>query len=325
MALILDQPAFAPANLTAFGRVAAEASDNDVLAEIFPNEKINTLTYTWSNNTLPYDEAIYRSAGAETKIGSGAAEQEIVTGRLAHLGLKLHYSEDDALEAAAGGQSKQSRIDDLAGQVALSVVRKQQRLRAQALLTGKLAIAERGFVQSIDFQRDASLTTTVDKLWTDPTADPIEWAQEFVDHMVTLSGMQLDKMIVSRRVMGALRRSASVKAQAGVVAGAMASNAQVQEVFGENELPVPTVYSGRLNGQALLPEDRVFFAASRAGRTLYGPVAAAVNPKSRITDARGIFVGAYDDDDSDNIWVKSDATAMPILGMANATAAVKVV
>lgn len=324
MALILDRPEFAPANLTAFGRTVAAESDNDVLAQIFPNEKIDTLTYSWSNNTVPYTEAIYRSSGAETKIGSAESDQELVTGRLAHLGLKLNFSEDDALEAAAGGQSKQSRIDELSGLVSAAVVNKQQRLRAEALLTGKLAIAERGFVQNIDYERDASLTATADVLWSAGGADPVEFVQEFVDKMVTLSEMNVDLMLVSRRIMGLLRRSASVKAQAGAL-GAMASNEQVQDVFGENDLPVPTVYTGRLNGQVLLPEDRVFFAASGAGRTMYGPVAAAVNPKSRIKDARGIFVGAYDQDDADGVWVKSDATALPVLGMANATAAVKVV
>lgn len=323
MALILDRPAFAPANLTAFGRAAAEGADNDVLAEIFPNEKIGSLTYTWSNNTLPYDEAVYRSAGAETKIGSGA-DQEIVTGRLAHLGLKLPFSEDDALEAASGGETKQAQIDNLAGEVALAVVRKQQRLRAEALLTGKLAIAERGFVQNIDFQRDASLTATAGTLWSDAAADPVEWAQEFLEHMGTLSELPVDKMLVSNKLMGVLRRSAAVRAQAGVV-GSSASNEQVKDVFAENELPIPTVYAGKLNNQRLLPDDRVFFAASRAGLTVYGPVAAAVNPRCRIADSRGIFVGAYEDDDADNVMVRSDATAMPILGMANATAAVKVV
>lgn len=324
MALILDRPEFAPANLTAFGRTVAAETDNDVLAQIFPNEKIDTLTYSWSNNTLPYAEAVYRSSGAETKIGNAESEQEIVTGRLAHLGLKLNFSEDDALEAAAGGQSKQSRIDELAGLVSSAVVNKQQRMRAEALLTGKLAIAERGFVQNIDYERDASLTTTADVLWSDPAADPVEFAQLFVDNMLSLSESNVDLMIVSRRVMGLLRRSAAIKAQAGSL-GAMASNEQVQDVFGENDLPIPTVYNGRLNGQVLLPDDRVFFASSGAGRTMYGPVAAAVNPKSRIRDPRGIFVGAYDQDDSDGVWVKSDATALPILGMANATAAVKVV
>lgn len=324
MALILDRPEFAPANLTAFGRTVAAESDNDVLAEIFPNEKINTLTYSWTNNTLPYTEAVYRSSDAETKIGSGQSDQEVVTGRLAHLGLKLNYSEDDALEAASGGQSKQARIDELAGAVALAVVRKQQRMRAEALLTGKLAINERGFVQNIDYQRDASLTTTAATLWSDPSADPIEYSQLFLDAMLPLSEMEIDKMLVSPRVMGLLRRSGAVKAQAGAL-GAMASNEQVQDVFGENGLPIPTVYKGRLNGEILLPDDRVFFAASGAGRTIYGPVAAAVNPRSRIADSRGIFVGAYEQDDADNVWVKSDATAMPVLGMANATAAVKVV
>lgn len=324
MALILNRPEFAPANLTAFGRAVAEESDNDVLAEIFPNELIDTLTYTWVNNTLAYDEAVYRSSGAETKVGHGAGEQETVSGRLAHLGLKLLFSEDDALESVAGGTPKQAKIDDLAAQVSLAIVRKQQRMRAEALRTGKLVINERGFVQNLDFDRDASLTTTADVLWSDANADPVEWAQEFVEAMGLLSDLEIDKFVVSRRVMGVLRRSAAVKAQAGVL-GSMASNEQVQSVFEENELPVPVVYAGRLNKELLLPDDSVFFAASGAGRTLYGPVAAAANSAARVADRRGIFVGAYEDFDSDNTWVKSDATAMPILGMANATAAVKVV
>lgn len=323
MAIILDE--FKPADLTGFGREIAAAADNSTLTTVFPNTTVDSLTYTWRNNERLDELALYRSAGAETKIGDNAGYEEL-TARLAHLGLKKLYSEDEAIASLSGGTAKQARIDQLAAEVSRAVVNKLELLRGQALENGTLAIADRKFVQNIDFQRNPDFTTTAGTLWSAAGADPIEYVTSLVEQYRSENGEDPTSLITSARVFAVLAKNAALIEYTGSTGGVISRDA-VQATLSAYGLPTITVYDKQVAGQRVTSDNKIFLASTNgAGATIWGPTAAALNPKYGIAagEASGLFVGAYDEEDSDNTWVRSDATALPVLGRADLTLAATV-
>jgi hypothetical protein len=323
MALILDE--FKPADLTGFGRTIAEAADNSTLTTVFPNQTVDSLTFTWRNNERVDDLALYRSAGAETKIGDNAGYEE-VTARLAHLGLKKLYSEDEAIQSLSGGQAKQARVDQLAAEVSRAVVNKLELLRGQALENGTLSIQDRRFVQNIDFQRNPDFTTTAGTLFSADGSDPVEYISSLVELYRAENGEDPTTLITSARVFAALTKNANLIAYSGNTTG-IVSREVVQATLSAYGLPTITVYDKLVGGQRVTSDNKLFLASTNgAGATVWGPTAAALNPKYGIAagQASGLFVGAYTEEDADNTWVRSDATALPILGRADLTLAATV-
>lgn len=318
-----------PAELTGYARTMVdEFMAASPLTPLFPDEKIESITYGWTVDEMLTDVAEYRAFDAETTIGdSGGGEEKV--GKLAPLGRKYFFGEEEQLVLQSPGASKtvQQRADELAERAARAVVSRIELLRGEALVTGKLVINENKFVQTVDFGRDPAQTAAAPKaLWSatsgvDPIADLSAWS----DAIAEASGVAPDYLGMSRKAFralaAALAASKYIKADAGVVSPEVTNN-----VLSAYDLPGITILKQRVAGKPIIDENHIVLGVSGvSGRTVWGTSVSAANPKYRLDGRRpGLVVGAYQSDDSDQKWVRSDAVALAVLTNPKTTLSAKV-
>ena len=198
MAILADQ--FPPVDTTDYGRAVVEAVDNTVLQSIFPNRTQTSNVATWTEKDRVRNEAKYRTWGAETELGRLAGGRE-KSQKLAPLGLKLPYTEDDAIAVANGLADEQDIVDGLADEVSTSVVNTLQRQRAGALeFAGYLAEGEK-FSVPVEFVRDPALDEAATTLFSATGADPIEFIEARTTAVAKAGGRRPNIILASHRVL----------------------------------------------------------------------------------------------------------------------------
>lgn len=321
-----------PGDLTGFSRTVVDQFDADggTLSEVFPNVSTPDTKFEWTVNEKAQDVAAFRAYDAESKIGGNAGlEQKIAS--LAPISLKKRFGEYDQLVRASQNspESVQAAADRLATEVAQGVMRRIVQVRAEALVTGKLAINEGSgdyrFVQNVDFGRRPDHTVNAGTAWdgsADPIADLEAWRAAYVDH----NGQEPTAIYASPKVMAALARNDKVRAYLGSTSPALLDRATVNSILAGYGLPPITVSTARVLGSAVLDEDFVIFAAAGAGVTAWGLTVESSDPRYNLADAAlpGLVVGAYAKDDPALKWIHGNAVALPILGNPDLTLAARV-
>ena len=309
-----------PADLTGFGRETAEQYDTDITAQLLPSQYVDDVVFSFTVNGKLHETAGYRAFDAETPIGANADVEE-KTARLLPVGLKKRFSEYDQLRrrSANSPESVQAAADRLAAELSKATVDRVRLLRAEALVTGRLAINENGVVLNVDFDRKPEFTTAADTAWNDggdAIADLETWREEFVEE----NGVEPTHIVTSTRVFSQLSRSETVRAYLG--RDTMASREAVNSVLANYGLPQLTVNDARVAGQRLIPADQVLMAvAGDAGGTVWGTSVEADDPRYGLAagDLPGLVVGAYQEDDPATKWIRANAIALPILAESNLT------
>ena len=331
MALWTD--VISPGELTGFSRTVVDQFDSNggTLSDVFPNVQTPGRTFKWNVNEKAQDVAAFRAFRAESKIGGSAGFEEKVAS-LAAISLKVPFDEDDYLSRAQANspESVQAAADRIATQVAESVMRRIVQVRAEALVTGKLAIrdgyGEYAFNQNVDFGRRPDHSVIAANAWDadgDPIADLESWRQAYVDH----TGQEPSTIYASPKVVAALQRSASLRGYLGTNAPALLDRATVNNILVGYGLPSITIVNSRVLGQPVLDENVVIFASSGAGVTAWGQTAEASLPAYGLADASlpGLVVGAYQTEDPYLKWIHANAVALPILGNPDLTLVARVV
>lgn len=323
MAILADQ--FPPVDTTEYGRGVVEAVDSTVLQSIFPNRTQTSNVASWTEKDRIRNEAKYRSWGAETEFGRLAGGRER-TQKLAPLGLKLPFTEDDAIAVANGLANEADIVADLTGHVSESVINTLQRQRAGALENAGYLAEGENFSVPVEFVRDPALDAAAGTLFDATGADPVEFIAARTAEIRKASGRRPNVMLGSGRVQAALARSAAMIDYAGAGKAKLIGNDVVDEVLRSFGLPRFVLFEGeRADGTALLSDHKLYFASDdgSVGHTAWGPSTAALNSKYGIarSDAPGLFVGVYEEEDADTKYVRSDATALVVLRNPDATAA----
>lgn len=327
MAILADQ--FPPSDTTSYGRGVVEAVDTTVLQSIFPNRTQSSNVASWQEKDRVRNEAKYRSWGAETEFGhlGGGLEK---TQKLAPLGLKLPFTEDDSIAVANGIANEAQIVSDLADHVSESVVNTLQRQRAGALENAGYLAEGENFSVPVSFVRDPALDTAPSTLFDATGADPVEFIAARAAAIRKASGIRPSVMLGSARVQAALARSAAMISYAGAGKVSLIGNDVVDAVLSSFGLPRFVVFDeDGADGSPLLSDHKLYFATDdgAVGHTAWGPSTAALNAKYGIarTDAPGLFVGVYEEEDADTKYVRSDATALVVLRNPDATAAPAVI
>ncbi|WGW12746.1 major capsid protein [Saxibacter everestensis] len=314
-----------PADLTGFARETAETYDQGSLAALLPNIPVDDVVFSWNVGEKVTDVAEYRSFDAETPIGNAPGVEQ-KTARLAPLGLKKRFSEYDQLRrrSANSPETVQAAADRLAAEVARATVDRAERARGEALVTGKLAINENGFIQNVDFGRRADFTITAVTLWSAAGASPLDDLEAWNAAYIEENGTAPTSILVSSRVMSALVKK--LRDQLGAGAPTVFTRNNANEIIAGYGLPVPTVYDRRVGGARVTADDRVIFAGTGVGGTVWGTTVEADDPRYNLTggDLPGMVVGAYNADDPATKWVRANAIALPILGDPNLSLAARV-
>lgn len=319
---------FSPNDTSVFARTLIEENDTAILGRLFPNKTQNSRYATWTE-TIPGGKnvALYRSHGTEVPFGEMSGGGREKSARIANLGLKLLYSEDDIVAVQEGVADEQAIIDRLTAEVTSSVMNAVNRMRADAFEKASFVLQGENSFVPVTFDRNPDLTTTAPALWTDPTADPILYISNLADKVQEESGVRPNTIITSTRVASELRRQAVMFAYAVQDKQVpFISHDAVQSVLASYGLPTLEVYDEvDYKGDRFFSDDKIFLTSSAGvGDTVWGPSTAARNSLSR-GQAPGIYVGAYQDQDADTTYIRADATVMPILTNPNATAVAKVI
>lgn len=312
-----------PADLTAFGRTIMEDYlAQDALSQILPNAFVDDVVFSWIVNETLVDLAEYRAFDAETPIGKGL-ESEEKTAKLAAVGLKKRFGEYDQLRrrGANSPETVQAAADRLAEAVVRATADRVTLLKAEALVTGALAINENRFVQNVSFGRAAGQTNAAPAaLWSATGADPITDLLGWVEDVEDASGVTPDRIITSTRVFSALAAALAggdyVTTQTGVV-----SQEVVNSVLVSYGLPQITIYNRKIGGIRVIADDKLILAPAggMAGATVWGTSVDADEPNYGLSQLPGIVVGPYKTEDPNTKWIRSDAIALPILATPDAT------
>lgn len=323
MAILADQ--FPPSDTTDYGRGVVEAADSTVLQSIFPNKTQTSNVASWQEKDRIRNEAKYRAFGAETEFGrlAGGVEK---TQKLAPLGLKLPFTEDDAIAVANGLANEADVVSDLADQVSLAVINTLQRQRAGALENAGYLAEGENFSVPVQFVRDPALDAAPSTLFDATGGDPIEFIADRAAAIKKASGKRPNVILGSARIQSVLARSAAMISYAGAGKVNVIGNDVVDSLLSSFGLPRFVVFDeDGADGTALLSDHKLYFASDdgSVGHTAWGPSTAALNAKYGIArpDAPGLFVGVYEEDDADTKYVRSDATALVVLRNPDATAA----
>ena len=317
-----------PAELTGFSREEASQFDANAgtLADVFPYVSTAGVSYSWTVNEKVQDVASFRAFDAESAFGKNAGLEKKIA-ELAPISLKKRFGEYDQLVRSGQNspETVQAAADRLAAEVSQGIVRRLIQARGEALVTGRLAINEDGFVQNVDFGRRPDHTANASVAWdgaADPIADLEAWRQAYVDH----TGQEPTGIKASPKVVAALQRNDKVRAYLGTNAPALLDRATVNNILAGYGLPAIEVVNTRVAGAPVLDVDHLVFTAAGAGATVYGTTVEATDPRYRLSgDAvPGLVVGAYALDDPAIKLIHGNGVALPVVGTRDLTFAARV-
>ena len=328
-----------PVEATGFAReiIDSQEASATALTDLFPQERVFAPTYEWAVNAASNKEiASYRSYNAESPI-IGGGEYETKSAKLAPLSVKEPFLEYERIRRMAQNspETVQQAFDRLNADVTGAMSRRVLLARVEALVTGKLAIRERGLIQNIDFERRADFTRTLGTFWDAGTAaDPVEDLEKLVSDFAEENGGLPERMIASQKVISNLMRSAGLRDYLGDNSPRLLSREAIQAIFASYGLPAPQIVddhvtykdsTGAKRTQRLFPEDRIVLTNTDVGVTVWGLTAESGEAEYGLGgDLPGMVVGAWKTRDPLTYWIHANATVLPVLRDANATMSVKV-
>lgn len=313
-----------PAELTATARGYLDAiEETDITAALLPNENSDDIRVEFDVVTdagKRTEGDPLRSWDAESAIGGGAGAErrfaEVVASswkvRFGEYERLRRLNRTDADSVANAVQGRVREVTDV-------IVNRLRSLRSEALLTGSIAINERGVVQNVDFGRKPEFTTSANTLWNANGADPIEDIQGWVDDFADENGIEPEVVVIGRAAVAALRTFL------GNDDLGPASLEQVRTRFEEDGLPRLVVNTNR----KVLSTDHLVFAVPGSdglGSTVWGPTAESQDERYGLaeSDQPGLVVGTYKTTDPILWWVHGAAAYLPLLKNANLSLAAKV-
>ncbi|MEV6555876.1 major capsid protein [Nocardia sp. NPDC051756] len=340
MALVLNSDYVTPGELTGYVREALgdqPINDLTLVDDLLPDTAVDDVEFRANTTQRGLRKAgQFRSWDTEARI-SGRKGIARVSGELPPLSEKRRLGEYDRLRLRNASESIRDLIFQDAVELAQAIRTRIIMAKAQALVTGKVTLAENGLDLEADFQRLAGHTITASVLWSvtgggaaDPVIDQESW---FSTYRVTNSSNPT-RAITSQRVMSTLMRQDKIRAMAlppGSTSGIVTVDA-VNALFTAFGHPPFEIFDAQVEDAAgatarLIPDDRILYTnGSRLGETQWGTTAEAIEPEYGIdaAEAPGLVIGSYMDNDPVARWTKASGIALPLLLNPNATMVVKV-
>lgn len=340
MALVLNSDYVTPAELTGYVREAlADQPINDLqlVDDLLPDVMLDDVEFRANITQGGLRKAAqFRSWDTEAR-QSGRKGIVRISGELPPLSEKRRLGEYERLRLRKADGAITDFIYRDAVELAQAIRTRIIMAKASALVTGKITLAENGLELEADFQRLAGHSVTASVLWNvtgggaaDPVIDQESW---FTTFRVTQSSNPV-RAITSQRVMSTLMRNDKIRAAClppGSTAGIVTLE-QVNALFTSFGHPPFELFDAQVEDAAgaatrLIPDDRVLYVGSaKIGETQWGTTAESIEPDYGIdaSEAPGIVVGSYINNDPIARWTKASGIALPLLLNANATFVAKV-
>ncbi len=326
-----------PAELTGYARAAlADRPENQFhLLEILPAQPVNDLNYRFQRGTDAglLQAAAFRAFDAEPDFGKrdGLAR---VSGELPAIGQQYILGEYDQLKLRNAEQEARDLLLNDAVRIARQIETRFEFARGQALVEGKVTLAENGVFAEVDFGRKAEHSVAPATLWSNhATSTPVDDLQAWRDVYVATNGAAPGRIWTSTAVRNHLLRNAQIIGMVysqGTVNTTMVTVTMMNQVLVDFGLPAIEVYDAQAINTAgasarIIPADKVLFlppAGVPLGSTLWGTTLEAQEAEYGIaaTDQPGVVVGAFKQKTTPiRVYTIGSAIGLPILGNPNAT------
>lgn len=337
MALVLSSEYITPAELTGYTRAAlADLPQNAFgLSAYLPNVTVDDIDFRASVGGGGLSRAAsFRAYDTESPI-SGRKGVSRISGELPPISEKRRLGEYDRLKLRSLNDGIRSALFSDAVDLAKAIQTRLEIARGEALMDGKVTLAENGLALEVDYGRSATHSTAAGVMWGtggDPVADLLAWQATYV----ATNGARPGSMLTSQNVVSALMRNAKIR-EYTLPAGSTQQIVTVDAInalFRSFGLPGIEIYEAQVANEAgaatsIIDPKKVLFlpaVGQKLGETLWGVTAEAQDADYRIdaSEAPGIVVGSYSDKDPVGLWTKASAISLPVVLNPNLTFAAKV-
>ena len=299
-------------------------------AELFPVQSTDMLTYSYfkeANQAVPMAGVV--SYRAESPI-IGDVTSESMFGQICKISVKKPLHEDVIMKIDRAGkgdpQAALKKISDDIVRLSVAVRERQEALRVEALTTGKLDINENGIKTTLDFglPADQKVILGGTSRWSDPTSNPVEDLELWVEIMAQNMRIRPTRAWTSRRVLACLRKNELIREyiMGKDHSGRPISTEQINNMFEEFGLPKFSVYErystvelpdGTVKNYNPFPENMItLLPEGPLGVTLEGPVAESILDGNISTEKRaGLWFNSWQEADPVTHWQKVSASSLP--------------
>ncbi|MDY0984585.1 major capsid protein [Microbacterium sp. CFBP9023] len=321
-----------PAQLTAFARAAFRLHvESFATAAMLPLEASPTLTYSVNigQSVLPA-AASYRSWNTESEVGTLEGGQT-ADGKLPPISIRTPVDEHQQLVLMNMDDAIAEAFEKRARRNAQAVGSRFVLGQVEALVTGKVTIAERNLSVVVDFGRKAAQTGVAPTLWNAAGADPLS----DLDGMRAVMGKGISSVVMPRAILALMQTNEEIiklVAKRGTDLPTRVSEDDVRSVlrewgYGEIRINEQTIVNRAGVEQPLFPTDRItLLSGSEFGSTLLGITAESLAQDNGISrgEAAGLFSGATHTHDPEGYNVLVSAIGLPVLQAPDNTASLKV-
>lgn len=306
---------------------------------LFPSTKTEEfeIRYLLGSNSAPVSASVH-GYDTESQVGSREGlEMMSMEPALIKRKIKMNERLIRALSKARTEPEVQAvlnQIYDDVDNMVKSVQTRIERMRFEAVSTGKLQLNENGFQGTIDYgvtedQREVLSGTDV---WSDPGADPLDTIDALTNKAVELSGVTPERILTTRKVFNTLKSHPTVRSGIfGVNSARLVTNAELNTFLQQQGLPAiateDRVFRYQLNDgtyktERYLPEGKLLLLPDGAlGQTVHGVTPEEANMQymngSNFQDFGNIIAQIYSTNDPVARWTKAVALAMPSFPTAN--------
>lgn len=332
MKTILD--VFSDAELLSYAR-ALPANPAFIGGILFPDKTQNSLDFKYVKGYQRTSAvmAAVQTFGAEASIAQREFGYSYVEGSIPPIKRKIVVNEQELIKFYSprlNTDDQESAIEEIYNDVDNMVEAVQNRIewmRWQAVVNGKIVLAENGIQLTVDYGYNPAQkeTLTGTALWSDHTnSNPIDDIRRWCDAVEQRTGIRPARAVTSVVAMGHILLNKNVRLMVHGDQGSMKPVTwnDINALFDSFRLPPIVTYeatvraedrAGNITTQRLLPQEKFILLPPNAlGDTLWGPTAEALNNNNidrRI--APGIIAQVYKTDEPPAHWTKAAAVAIP--------------
>lgn len=318
-----------PAELTGYAREAlADRPENALqLSSRLPHQQVNDLVYRWNRGGGGLAEAAsFRAYDAEPKFGRREGLTRM-TGELPPIGQQYLLGEYDSLRLRNAGQEIRDLLLNDAARIARAIDTRFEFARGQALVEGKVTLAEDGVMAEVDFGRKSEHSVAPANLWSESDATPLSDLQSWRDVYVETNGQAPGELLTSTRVVNYMLRNAEIRSMLLPVGSTVlqVKLSDMNALLIDFDLPPVTKYDARAidvtgASRRIIADDKLLFlppSGVQLGATLWGTTLEAQEPEYGIAagDHPGLVVGAFKQKTTPiRVFTIGAAIGIPLLG-----------
>lgn len=306
-------------------------------SELFPSVPTNELSFDyWKDLHLLPVMANVQAFGAEAQIASREGHEK-VAGEIPTIKRKINLTGRALIALRREGVGDIDFVRDTIyndmDKMVDSTLARAEKMRIDAVTTGKIVLAENGVVMNVDYKvpGDHKQVLSGDSKWSNyEKATPIQDLQRWRDKLLDDVGIAPARIWTSSKVVAHLLYNKEIRLLTyGDQGGSRAiSLSHLNEILRTMDLPQISTYDVRVRAQKadgtyetmrFWPENKlVMMPEGKLGDTLLGPTEESMlDVEVDAKEMAGVYAAVYQEIEPPMIWTKAALSAIPTFPMAD--------